>query len=72
MAKKTHHAPDYAKNKTADVIKKGSDCAIPQEQWERNYNLTPAGKDRPSCDEWLPRPGKDRPTPHKKLNECDH
>ena len=71
MAKKVHHAPDYAKNKTADVIKHGSGRAVPNEQWEMNLNLTPSG--RP--DAWgafLPMPGKDRPTTHVKTNECDY
>ena len=71
MAKKTHHNPDYAKNKTADVIYKGSGHVVPQDHWEVNRDITPAGNDTP----WgfiLPRCGKDIPTPHTKINECDH
>ena len=69
--KKKHHAPDYAKDKTADVIKKGWGPAIPNQQWQKNLDLTPQG----SSDGWgafLPRSPKDRPTPHTKTNECDH
>jgi hypothetical protein len=71
MSKKTHHNPDYSKDKTADVIKKGSGRTVPNEQWEKNMDLTPKGKP----DAWgafLPQAGKDRPTPHTKTNECDH
>jgi hypothetical protein len=31
----------------------------------RGYGDDPAGA-------FLPRPGKDRAQPHKKINECDH
>lgn len=71
MSKKTHHAPDYAKDKTADVIPKGSGPAVPNKQWQKNMDLTPAGNDTPKC-AFEPRAGKDRPTMHKKTNECDH
>lgn len=71
MAKKTHHAPDYSKDKTADVIKHGSGRAVPNEHWQINMNLTPAGSDT-AAGAFLPRPGKDRPTCHKKTNQCDH
>ena len=33
--------------------------------FERGYGNDPAGA-------FLPRPGKDRAQPHKKINECDH
>jgi hypothetical protein len=71
MIKKTHHNPDYAKDKTADVIKKGSGRAVPNEQWEVNKDLTPKGNNT-GWGAFLPRAGKDRPTPHTKTNECDH
>lgn len=71
MAKKTHHAPDYAKDKTADVIKHGSGRAVPNSQWEKNMDLTPHGESN-GWGAFLPRSGKDRPTPHTKTNECDH
>jgi hypothetical protein len=71
MAKKVHHNPDYAKDRTADVIKKGSGRAVPNEQWEVNKDLTPRGADN-SWGAFLPREGKLRPTPHTKTNECDH
>lgn len=69
--KKTHHAPDYLKNRTADVIRHDSKPANPQEHWQMNYDLTPAG-DNTGWGAFLPRSGKDRPQPHVKLNECDH
>jgi len=69
--KKTHHAPDYAKNKTADVIKKGSGPAVPNDQWEVNANLTPDGHPTPAG-AFLPMKGRDRPHTHVKTNECDH
>lgn len=71
MAKKVKHNPDYLKNTTADVIMHGSDAAVPNKHWEMNRNITPAGNDS-GWGAFLPRSGKDRPTPHTKLNECDH
>lgn len=69
--KKKHHAPDYAKDKTADVIKKGWGPAVPNVQWQINLDLTPSGEDN-GWGAFLPREGKNRPTPHTKTNECDH
>ncbi len=69
--KKKHHAPDYAKDKTADVIPKGWGSAVPNAHWQMNRNLTPDGR----CDAktaFDPTKGKDRPTMHVKTNECDH
>lgn len=69
-----HHAPDYAKNKDADVIPKGNKSAIPNDHYEMDVSKSvfaegfgddPAGA-------FLARPGKDRAQPHKKINECDH
>ena len=71
MAKKMHHAPDYAKNKTADVIKKGSGRAVPNEQWEKNMDLTPEGSPT-AAGAFLPQCGYKRPSTHTKTNECDH
>jgi hypothetical protein len=71
MSKKKHHAPDYAKNITADVIPKGWGSAVPGDQWEMNRDLTPKGESN-GWGAFLPRAGKDRPTPHTKTNECDH
>jgi hypothetical protein len=71
MSKHTVHNPDYTKDKTADVVKKGSGPAVPQDHWQVNKDLTPSGKP----DGWgafLPMRAKDRPTPHTKTNECDH
>ena len=36
-----------------------------------NKDLTPKGEDN-SWGAFLPRAGKERPTPHTKTNECDH
>jgi len=71
MAKKVHHNPDYLKDKTADVIKHGSGKTVPDQAWQVNRDLTPAG-DNSAWGAFLPRSGKDRPTPHTKTNECDH
>lgn len=71
MAKKMHHAPDYAKNKTADVIKHGSGRAIPNEQWEKNMDLTPEGDDSP-LGAFRPRNGSKRSQVYPKTNECDY
>jgi len=68
---KRHHNSDYAKNRTADVIPKGFGPVVPQEHYEVNMNLTPAGSNRPD-QIFNPRPGKDRPTMYPKTNECDH
>ncbi len=69
--KKVHHNPDYAKNKTASVIKKGSGPAVPNQHWQMNLDLTPEGNNSPAgC--FLPRGPKNRPTTHVKVNECDH
>jgi hypothetical protein len=69
--KKTHHNPDYLKNKTASVILHGSERAIPNEQWQENLNLTPAGAPT-AAGAFLPMRGRDRPCTHTKTNECDH
>ena len=71
MPKQTKHNPDYLKNTTADVIKHGNGRAVPNEQWQVNRDLTPAGDDS-AWGAFLPRSGKSRPTPHTKTNECDH
>jgi hypothetical protein len=71
MPKKVHHNPDYIKNTTADVIKHGSSDTIYNQPWQVNRDITPAGDDT-GWGAFLPRAGKDRPTPHTKTNECDH
>lgn len=58
--------------KTADVTKKGSGPAVPNQEWVMNYELSPAGIPNDPAGAYLPMSGKDRPQPHKKLNECDH
>lgn len=71
MVKKNKHNPDYTKDRTADVVKKGNGRAVANEHWEVNKNLTPKGADS-AWGAFLPISGKDRPTPHTKTNECDH
>lgn len=71
MSKHNKHNPDYTKDKTADVVKKGSGPAIPQDQWEVNRDLTPEGNDT-GWGAFLPRCAYKRPTTHVKTNECDH
>jgi hypothetical protein len=68
---KTHHAPDYAKNKTASVIMHGSGPAVPMHQWQKNMNLTPDGNPNPK-EAFNPMSPKSRPCTHVKTNECDH
>jgi hypothetical protein len=70
--KKVHHAPDYVKNKTADVIKKDRGPIVSHEHWQMNLDLTPAGRGNDPAGAFLPRAGKDRAVPHVKVNECDH
>lgn len=71
MVKKTHHNPDYAKDRTADVIPKGSGCVVPEHHWQINTDITPEGNDS-DHGAFLPRRGKNRPRPYVKINECDH
>lgn len=71
MSKKTHHNPDYSKDKTADVIKKGSGPTVPNKHWEINRDLTPEGNDT-AAGAFLPRCARNRPSTHVKTNECDH
>jgi len=71
---KIHHNPDYSKNKDADVIPKGNKRAVPNEHWQKDVGASvfPVGMDDDTMGAFLPRAGKDRPQPHKKINECDH
>ncbi len=64
--------PDGDKRKDASVTMHGHGQLSPNEQWEVNVDATPAGSDRLPSESFLPRAGKDRPTPHKKINDCDH
>lgn len=72
--KKMHHAPDYAKNKDADVIPKDNKKAVPNEHWERfvGSSVFAEGFGDDAAGAFLARPGKDRAQPHEKINECDH
>lgn len=58
--------------KDADVTKKGYGPAVPNQQWEKIMNLTPAGNDLNEETCWNPMPSKMRPRTHKKINECDY
>lgn len=71
---RSHHAPDYAKNKDASVIPKGTKSAIPNEFWERDVSKSVFAEgfgDSPQG-AFLARPGKNRAQPHKKINDQDH
>ena len=71
MVKSRHHAPDYAKNRTADVIMKDWGQADPNQQWEINLNPDmPTGNNGQGAFE--PKQARLRPATHKKINECDH
>lgn len=51
-----------------DLVKQTNDHwqkDVSSSVFERGYGNDPAGA-------FLPRPGKDRAQPHKKINECDH
>lgn len=65
------HNPDYLKNRDADVIKHGNGPTNPNEHWEIRKNITPEGNSS-GWGAFLPRQGKNRPTPHVKVNETDY
>lgn len=71
---KTHHAPDYSKDKDADVIKKGSGKAVPDEHWVKDVgnSVFPRHNGNDPKTAFLACRAKDRPQPHEKINECDH
>lgn len=66
MEKKSKAAKDMGVGKGLGIkteqpwLKDVSESVFP-----RGYGDDPAGA-------FLPRPGKDRAQPHKKINECDH
>ena len=66
-----HHNPDYAKNRSADVIKKGTGRAVPNEHWEMKYTVTPEGNNS-AWGAFLPKKGPDSPVPHVKINKYDY
>jgi len=72
--KKIHHAPDYAKNKDADVIPKGNKMALSDMHWEHDVSesVFARGNGDDPAGAFLPMPGKDRAQPHKKINDQDH
>lgn len=71
--KKKHHAPDYVKNKDADVIMHGWEPAIKQDHSvkEVGSSVFPKYEDN-SHGAFLAGNGRVRPQPHKMINECDH
>lgn len=64
--KKKHSSPSDGKG-----LSRSHRSVLPQEHWQFNMNLTPSGTDH-GGEAFLPREGKNRPTPHVKTNECDH
>ena len=42
------------------------------EHWEKHFPMSAEGYGDDPKGAFLPRPGKDRPQPHQKTNECDH
>ena len=56
----------------ADVTMKGKNRAVPNAQWEMIVNATPAGIPNDPAGAFLPMPGRIRPVPHMKINECDY
>lgn len=72
MPKHTVH--DGNTRKDASVTKKGSGPVVPTDHWQMDVGASvfARGNGHNSLETWLARPGKDRPTPHIKINECDH
>jgi hypothetical protein len=68
---KKHHAPDYVKNKTADVIPHDWNPAVPDKQWEERRDFAPTPYPTP-IGAFNAMPAKRRPCTHHKVNECDH
>ncbi len=66
-----HTVHDGNTRRDADVTKKGSGNAIPQGQWEMHVECA-YGVPNDPAGAFLPMPGKIRPVPHKKVNECDY
>lgn len=71
--KKKHHAPDYAKNRTANVILKGWGPTEPNQHYEIEVGASvfPQYEDNQKG-AFLAGNGRVRPQPHVKINECDH
>jgi len=71
---RSHHAPDYAKNKDDDVIPKVTKSAIPNEYYEMDVgkSVFAQGNGDDPAGAFLPTRGKDRAQPHKKVNDQDH
>lgn len=72
--KKIHHAPDYKDNQDADVIPKGNKKAVPDTYWQKGVgkSVFAEGFGDDPAGAFLPRAGKDRAQPHKKINDMDH
>lgn len=56
----------------ADVTMHSKKRAVPTDQWEMIVNATPQGIPDDPAGAFLPMPGRIRPVPHKKTNECDY
>jgi hypothetical protein len=70
--KQTVHGKDAVKRNDADVVKKGSGRAVPNEQWEYRFNASPVGIPNDSATAFDPMPSKMRPRTYIKTNECDY
>ncbi len=42
------------------------------EHWEEHYSFSEGNDDKSGIKAFDPRPGKDRPCTHNKINELDH
>lgn len=70
--KNTVHGKDAVKRKDADVVKKGSGRAIPNEPWEKMVNASPVGKPNDPATCFDPMPSRLRPRTYNKINETDY
>ncbi len=65
------HVKHHNHGPNASVPAKAGKQVPPKEHWEMHYDDAPTAKPTPSG-AFLPKRSKDRPTPHLKVNECDH
>ena len=69
VKQKTVH--DGNTRKTASVTMHGQAQLPLNQQWVVNVDATPAGIPNDPAGAFLPMRGRDRPVPHRKINECD-
>lgn len=66
MKNKSKEASDLNVNERKGVPSQNHwEMDVSESVFQRGYGDDPAGA-------FLPRPGKDRARPYKKINECDH